>query len=294
MTILLPDFDALWDYSDPAGTERKFRDLLPAVGQPGNDANHAELLTQIARTQGLQRRFDEAHATLDEAEKLLPPDPSRARIRTLLERGRVFNSSQKQGQATPLFLDAVRLAEAAHEDSLAVDALHMLAVADPPQAMEWNLKALAVAERSADPKARQWRGSLYNNIGWTYHDNHRDYTKALELFEKALAFRREQGDLVPILIARWCVARVYRSLGRIGEALAEQRDLEEAYRKLGGGDGYVEEEIAECLLLQGKEAEARPYFAKAYEKLSKDEWFKEAESARLERLKAMGYIGESN
>jgi tetratricopeptide (TPR) repeat protein len=74
-------------------------------------------------------------------------------------------------------------------------------------------------------------------------------------------------------------------LGRVDEALAVQRALEQ------NGDGmYVYEEIAECLLLLKREAEARPYFAKAYEMLSKDPWLAENESARLERLKESGQV----
>jgi hypothetical protein len=34
--------------------------------------------------------------------------------------------------------------------------------------------------------------------------------------------------------------------------------------------------------------EAQPYFAKAYEVLSKDEWLAEQESGRLMRLKELG------
>jgi hypothetical protein len=54
----LPDFDSLWDYSNPDQTEIKFREILLQI--PENDPVHLELLTQIARTQGLQRKFDEA------------------------------------------------------------------------------------------------------------------------------------------------------------------------------------------------------------------------------------------
>jgi hypothetical protein len=49
------DFDKLWNFNDPAESERKFRALPP----------DAEVQTQIARAQGLQRKFDEAHKTLD-------------------------------------------------------------------------------------------------------------------------------------------------------------------------------------------------------------------------------------
>src|SRR5262245_53476156 len=63
------DFDQLWDYDDPAASEQRFRVLLLriAAGTPA----YLELVTQIARAQGLQRDFEAAHSTVrggDEAE----------------------------------------------------------------------------------------------------------------------------------------------------------------------------------------------------------------------------------
>jgi tetratricopeptide (TPR) repeat protein len=302
----LPDLDALWDFDHPDSTESAFRAILPAAreaeaaGDTAKDARFgaagsargylAELLTQIARTQALQRRFDDAHRTLDEAESLLRADMPRARVRFLLERGRTFNSSGKPDEARPLFLAAWDLARASGEDALAVDAAHMVAIVEKPdQALEWNYKALALAESSPDPKAARWRGSLYNNIGWTLHDSGR-YQEALEQFEKALAFRKEQGKQREILIAKWCVARCLRSLGRVEEALAMQEDLEKAWEPLGGSDGYVFEELGECLLALGRPDEARPQFARAYEMLSKDPWLSSGEPERLKRLAELGGV----
>lgn len=56
----LPDFDSLWDYNHPAETERRFRELLPVATSSADRSYCAQLLTQIARTLGLQRRFDES------------------------------------------------------------------------------------------------------------------------------------------------------------------------------------------------------------------------------------------
>jgi len=52
----LPDFDSLWDDSQPGQTEARFRDLLLHV--PEDDPAFLELLTQIARAQGLQHKFE--------------------------------------------------------------------------------------------------------------------------------------------------------------------------------------------------------------------------------------------
>jgi hypothetical protein len=81
----LPEFDSLWNYDDPAGTESKFRELLPRAKAAGDDGYLAELLTQIARAQGLQQKFEDANATLDQADALIRPEMKTARVRSLLE-----------------------------------------------------------------------------------------------------------------------------------------------------------------------------------------------------------------
>ncbi len=284
------DFDALWNYDDPVATEAAFRPLL-ARAAPGS-GYHSELLTQIARAQGLQRRFDDAHQTLDEVQAGLAAGTAsaRAHVRYLLERGRVFNSSRQPERAVPLFLEAWEAAQAAGEDFYAVDAAHMLGMAEPPERQtEWHLRAIALAEQSRQPRARNWLGSLYNNLGWTLH-NQGQHAEALALFEKALAFRREQGQAAETRIAQWCVARALRSLGRVEEALALQRGLLAEHELNGSRDGYVLEEIAECLTALGQPDEAQPFFAQAYAELSQDVWLVENEAARLGRLKAYGGV----
>ena len=57
-----------------------------------------------------------------------------------------------------------------------------------------------LAEQSTDPRAKRWRGPLYNNIGWTYFDQKR-YDDALHVFEKALTLREDAGNAREIRIA---------------------------------------------------------------------------------------------
>ncbi|MEM7116866.1 MAG: tetratricopeptide repeat protein [Chloroflexota bacterium] len=291
----LVDFDTLWNYGEPANTEQAFRELLPLAEESGDREYHVQLLTQIGRTLGLQRRFDEAYAILDQAESLLSPDLPVASVRYLLERGRTYNSSGRKEEAADLFQKAYDLAAKKQNvmadsdsniDFYAVDALHMLAIATDvsEEQIGWNEQAIAYAEQSSQPKARNWLGSLLNNLGWTYHDMGA-YEKALRLFEKALAFRQEQGNPENIQIAKWCVARVLRSLGRVEEAYQAQLALA---AESDSASGYTNEEIGECLLLLQRPDEARPYFAQAYAQLSQDIWLTANESERLERLKCLG------
>jgi len=260
-------------------------------------ANHPsylhELLTQIARAEGLQRKFDEAHRTLDRVEDQVDEKPPIVRIRYLLERGRVFNSSGKPEHAKPLFVDAWEFAQAADEGGLAVDAAHMVAiVVQGDESLKWNEIALEFAERSSSEAARQWLGSLYNNVGWTYHDQG-EFEKALDHFQRALVWRRKRDDGVATRIAKWSVARAMRSLNRVEEALGKQQELLSDWESAGGVDGFVFEELAECLWALGRADEARNYFQLAHAELVKDTWLAENEAPRLARLKELGGTGDA-
>ncbi|HZO72955.1 MAG TPA: tetratricopeptide repeat protein [Ktedonobacteraceae bacterium] len=285
------DFDALWDYEHPERTEAAFRQLLPQAAHNNNPSYYLQLLTQIARTQGLQRQFVEAHATLDKVEEQLSPDLITPTIRYRLERGRVFNSSGQPEEAQQRFQQAWELACMHEEEAFfAIDAAHMLAIAANSftEKVHWNNIALQAAEAATDEKARHWCGSLYNNLGWTYHDQG-EYERALHYFHKALQWQQEHGTARNRRIARWCVGRTLRSLQHTAEALALQQELLIAVEKSGEvQDGYIFEEIAECLLATGQVSESRAYFAQAHASLSQDPWLVAQEPARLQRLKQLG------
>ena len=275
------DFDKLWNYDQPDESERAFRALLSNASDAGYEL---QLLTQIARAQGLQSHFDAGHETLDQVERRMTPN-STVQVRLLLERGRLFASAGDKEQARPLFEQAWALAQKIGEPGYAVDAAHMLGILDAPN-QAWNLKALALAESSSDERARRWQGSLYNNVGWSYFDVG-EYDQALAIFARALRLREEQDNPTTIRIARWAVARTLRALNRLNEALAIQRQLAAQLDRDGESDGYVEEELGECLLALGRADQAKPHFARAYAELSLDDTLAEHEAQRLDRLRAL-------
>jgi tetratricopeptide (TPR) repeat protein len=291
----LAQFDRLWDYGDPAATREKFESLLPEAEawaeKSGDRSPLLQLRTQIARTHALERGFDEAHVVLDAIEPEMEGAPTVVQVRYLLERGRAINSSGAPETASPLFLEAWNLAREAGEDFFAVDAAHMLGITEKGEAsIRWNEEAIAWAEKSESERARGWLGSLYNNLGWTYHDLG-DFDRALDLFERALAFREQQGDSENVRIAKWCVARCWRSLGRLEEALAAQEALLAEYAAAGvEGAGYTEEELGECHLALGRPDVAAGWFRAAWEKLSKDPWLQANESDRLARMAELGGV----
>lgn len=283
-------FDDLWDYNQPGVTEARFYALLPQVAN--DPARQAELLTQIARAQGLQRHFEDAHTTLDQVRAVLATVPMYVRIRYLLERGRVFNSAGKVAEARPYFWEAWETAKAASEDFYAIDAAHMLGIIEPPaEQRTWNRLALALTEQTADQRAKKWLGSLNNNLGWSYFEEG-DYPAALDCFIKALTAREAQGNAGQVRIARWCIAKTQRMLGQVQEALAIQQALLAETQQGGAPDGYVYEELGECYLALQQSALAASHFAQAYALLSQDPWLVTNEGDRLTRLQMLGQPGQ--
>lgn len=281
----LPDFDSLWDFKNLEKTAVVFDDLIPLAKESENAEYFLQLLTQIARCQGLQDDFTEAHLTLDEVQEGITAETPVAKIRYFLERGRVFNSSDEQDNALVMFARAYELAVAATEDDLAVDAAHMMAIAEsePNQQLSWNLKALAMAEKSQDPKANAWLGALYNNMGWAYHDSGK-LSEALDMFKKALAFREQKAEPSSIRIAKWAVARTLRSLNRWDEAVEIQLSLKAEFEIAAQKDPYVFEELGELHLQLQKTDEAKEFFRLAYNQFAKDEAFKTNHPQRFKRI----------
>ena len=281
----LPEIKSLWDYDNPALSELRFRETLLDTAEQADLSYTLQLKTQLARSLGLQNKFAEADAVLDEVEASLNDAPPVVFVRYQLERGRVRNSSGDKLAARPLFQAALEKAEACGEDGYALDAVHMLAIAHSGrEALQWNLRGIALAEASQNEQARNWLGPLYNNTGWTYHDDFQEYEKALDLFERGVRFRTKRQQKKETQIAHWCVARAFRSLKRYDEALAIQQRLLAEHAADGTDDGFVHEELAECLLALGTSAEAPRHAALAHEQLSQLSWFAEESPHRLERL----------
>lgn len=292
MNTELPKFDAFWNYADPADTELRFREVLPLAEASGDNDYHAQLLTQIARTQGLRRQFDEAHATLDTAAAMVGEHTPIAAVRLLLERGRTFNSSGKQEIAMPLFRGALDRAVAAGLEFHAVDAAHMLGIAAPvDERLSWNLHAVELAERASLPRAKGWLGALYNNIGWTFFEQ-KNYDSAEDYFRRNEEWCNERNLSRESLIARWSIAKARRMKGFAEEALGLQLALLIELESEGGQDGYVFEELGECLLALGRADEAAEYFGAAHQLLSQDIWMQHNEAERLERMRILADAGK--
>ncbi|MCO4255993.1 hypothetical protein [Pseudarthrobacter cellobiosi] len=179
--------DRLWNFGDPELSEQRFRD---ALADPTYDTyEKAELATQLGRAIGLQGRYEEADALLDSVDGEEEPTVG---VRILLERGRVLNSSGHAAMAVPLFEQAAELGDHLGEEFLAVDALHMLALADSAHAELWTRSALEYASTAHDPHTRRWMVALHNNLGWTLHSAGR-FNEALVEFQLAEQWAERAG-----------------------------------------------------------------------------------------------------
>jgi tetratricopeptide (TPR) repeat protein len=232
----MTDPSALWDFDDPAGSEQRFRRAI----ETAEGAERLVLLTQVARALGLQERYDEGHAVLDQ----LATHDHEVATRVALERGRLLRSAGRPEEARPHFEAAARAAQENGLAALHIDALHMVALVVPDdEKLAAHQAALAHARASDDEAARNWDASLLNNIGMTHADAG-DWAAALAAFEEALEARERIGDAGRTRVARWMVGWALRNLGDREAALRIQTALKAELDAAGEDDPYVDEELA--------------------------------------------------
>lgn len=235
------DVDALWNHGDPAASEARFRAAL--IDASGDDA--LVLRTQIARTLGLRRRFDEAHRELDAIEPALAAAGVEPRVRAWLERGRTLRSSGQPAEGKPLFVRAFATADAAKLERLAADALHMIALVEPQldERIAWNRRTIDYARKASDPRAQGWQAAALNNIGSDLREAGR-LDESLAAFRDALVAYERQGRGDRMRFARWQIANVLRLKGQRDDALAMQLALEADAAAASAPDPYIYEELA--------------------------------------------------
>ena len=280
--------DQLLNFRDLTASEKK---LSEAIANADDDVTRLQLKALLARAKGLQRDPENAQKLLDEVKVNMGDNPI-LQTRYYLEQGRLWNSIGKQAEAREFFIKAYEIGQQLADDFYAIDAAHMVSFVDydhPDLSVEakqeWNLKALALAEKSSRERSRGWRGSLYNNVGYAYLEAE-VYPAALEAFEKALLVYQEQASAYKITLGRYAIAQTLRKMGQVEKA----HDIMQELTENDAEDGYFQEELAEILLAMGKADQAQAHFANAYNKLSQDAWVVENESERLERLKTLGKV----
>jgi tetratricopeptide (TPR) repeat protein len=262
------DLTALWDFADPAASEKRLRDALATA--KGDD--ELILLTQIARSHGLLRDFERARAILREVEPRIAAAGPQARIHHALEWGRTFASAKHvpdkvcaadKDEARRAWQRALAIAREHREDALAIDAIHMFAFVDtaPSDQLRWGKEALVLAQRSTQPAAQRWEASIQNNVGYALHQLGR-HDEALTHFRAAIPLREAQGKPQAVREAWWMVAWTLRALERGDEALAIQQRLERENDAAGTPDEYVYEELEALHRKRGEASLADVYARK--------------------------------
>jgi tetratricopeptide (TPR) repeat protein len=273
---------ALWDFADLDASERRFRERL---SHEPHGSERAELLTQLARVQGLRGEFDEGERLLEEAEALAGSSPA-ALVRIELERGRLRRSSGDPQAALPRFEAAYEAASTAGELFLAADAAHMAALAAPSREefVTWTKRGIRIAE-SGDESAAYWLGPLLNNLGWEHYDAG-EHEEALDAFERALRAReRDAESQEPIQIARYAVAKALRALGRPAEAIGLMEQAVAWTEAEGTPDGWFHEELAEDYAALGRASEAAAQATRALALLPDADPAFEQDGDRAQRLR---------
>ena len=269
----------LWDFDDLDASEARFRAQL---AEETTDAGRAEVLTQLARVEGLRASYEQCDLLLAEAEAL-----GGAEARVLLERGRRARSSGRPGAGQAQFEQAFELARARGEDVLAVDAAHMVALVHDMEA--WTARGVEIAASSDDPGVRYWLGPLYNNVGWSRYEAG-DAPGALDAFERAFASReRDDPRPYPLATARYAVGKALRAAGRAVEAAAMLEDCVAWATDAGVEDDYFHEELAEDYAALGRGADAREQAQRALALISEAD-----EPARVARLRELAGSSSSS
>jgi tetratricopeptide (TPR) repeat protein len=243
---------SFWDFDDLGATALRLRQQLALEA---SDAGQSEVLTQLARVEGLRGDFDAGEQLIEEAETLAGgSDVARARID--LERGRLHRSSGNVEAALPLFESAFATALEAGETFIAVDAAHMAALAAPDRDgfVAWTRRGIDLAE--VEGEAGYWLGPLLNNLGWEYYEAD-EYSEALDAFERALRAReRDPENRAAIEIARYAVGKTLRALGRSEDAVPLLEQAVAWAECEGAPDGWFHEELALEYAEVGRDADA--------------------------------------
>jgi tetratricopeptide (TPR) repeat protein len=266
---LADDILSLWDFSNPALSEERFRSSMKTAS--GDEA--LILHTQIARTYVLRKEFAKAREILHSIEPQLQSAGAEAQVRYWLELGRTYASHQhppdsqsheSKHSARMAFERGLDIARGAQLDGLAIDAIHMFVFVDtdPVDQVKWGKNALSLVEASKQPEAKRWEASVRSNLGEALYDLGR-YEEALGHFSRALMLREQGTNPRATLDARWHVARVLRMQKHYDQALAIQLRLERESEAMGDPRKYIFEELALLYEANASHERARHYLDRA-------------------------------
>ena len=268
----------LWDFDDLDLSERRFTEQLE---READDAGRAEVLTQLARVEGLRDAFERCGDLLDEAERVGGGEPSWTCAWPSSAAGCCVRAATRPA-AYPLFVSAFERGTAAGEYYLAATRRTWR------RSQRRTTRAFAPGRRagsssaSGKPAAAYWRGPLLNNLGWTLHERGRERRGAGGVRARPCGSRGRPVGRVRVEIARYAVAVALRAVGRASEA-ADQSERAVAWSLRSGRDApYFHEELAEDYAALGRVEAAAEHARRALELFGSDAT--PAQRARLEEL----------
>jgi tetratricopeptide (TPR) repeat protein len=273
----------LWDFGDLDASERRLRAQLELEDAP---AGRAEVLTQLARVEGLRDAFEKADALVDAA-AALAGDSAVAAARVDLERGRIRRSSGDPEAARPLFESAYESALRAEQHFVAADAAHMAALVarGRDDYVAWTTTGIELAETHEG--ASYWIGPLLNNLGWEHYEAG-EHEPALDAFRRTLEAReRDPANGDGLALARYAVGKTLRALGRSDEAIPLLEQAVEWASGEGKPDGWYHEELAEEYAALGRADEAGEHAKLAIPLLEHDDPSFAEDAERRRRLDSL-------
>lgn len=294
----LENFDQFF-VGEPSAIEENLRKMIPRAKAYHDASIYPQILSQLALAQAMQKQFSEAHAMLDEAERVLLPSDAVAKARILLERGRVYHQAGDLERARSFYESSYRWSQEQELDEHTCNAAHMLAIVvqENAEKIEWNELAIRLAKESESVKAKAWLGSLCNNLGVAYFDAKR-YEEALILFRESLEYRQGEGVALNVYMAKWQIGRTLRLLGHHEESFSTLMETQTYAEELERDSilpkeakdffqGYVYAELAEMYLLKEDFEASKKYAKLSLEKLSMLEWVVQSEPLRISRLQEL-------
>ena len=274
----------LWDFGDLDASEARLREQLE---RETTDPGRAEVLTQLARVEGLRDRFADGDRLIEQAQGVAGDDPA-ALARIALEQGRLRRSSGDPESARPLFDAAFRTAQDAGQTFIAADSAHMAALVAPDLDgfVEWTDRGVELAEADAEGSG-YWLGPLYNNLGWAYYDTGA-FEEAVEAFRRQVVARElDPGPGQALEIARYALGKALRALGRSAEAVPVLEGAVAWAESEGAPDGWFHEELAEEYAALGRDEEATQQARLAIPLLEQDDPGFSTDEERVGRLRAL-------
>lgn len=299
--------EVIGQLGDPVLIEKKLIELLPQAKKLSNNTTYIQILSQIALFQAVQKKFEQAHQTLEQAQLACKADDYQGQACILLEKGRIFQHAGELEKAEKYFYQSYQLSSLHHLDYYTINAAHMIAIVvkNVEEKIKWNELALSLALQTENKKAQGLLAPLHNNLGQNYFDV-QDYEKSLFYYEQASQLFSHDNRYSDFMLARWTIARCIRALNKLDQALVLQQELLSEIKNRQESKqydmpeemfflvcGFVYEELAIIYNLENQNEKAKEYARIALIELENNEIFKTTSFKRIEFLKSLLFKNES-